>query len=183
MARIPHDFYETPPWLTQELLKLVDIKGVVVEPCVGDGAIINALDKVTGITYFTNDIDIMKPADMHMDASDSRLYTDRLRVPVDWVVTNPPYQMPMCFNIVRQARHYALNVAVLLRLSFLEPTRLRELALVSDPPDKLIITPRVSFTQDGRKDTTTTAWMVWGPDALTKDARPIVVLPLYRGND
>lgn len=36
--RVDHDFYPTPSWVTQALLKHVTLRGPVWEPCCGDGA-------------------------------------------------------------------------------------------------------------------------------------------------
>jgi hypothetical protein len=63
---------------------------------------------------------------------------------------------------------------MLLRLSFLEPTRERGPWLAANPPDLVIVLPRISFTGDGKTDSVTCAWMIWDKDI--KD-RGIVVSP------
>ena len=91
--------------------------------------------------------------------------------PVDWVVTNPPYKMPLCRDIVANAVAFArVGVAMLLRLSFLEPTAKvnpRGPWLASNPPSRILILPRYSYTQNGKSDSCTTAWMIWTKNTAT----------------
>jgi hypothetical protein len=162
MARRPKDFYPTPAWATEELLKRVLIQGRVFECCVGDGAMSSVLLKEPGVSVFTNDVDTERPADLHGDAASFPFWSkvDLTRDKFDWVVTNPPFSQAM--EILSNAHTYAKRgVAMLLRLSFLEPTEDRGSFLNSNPPDQLIVLPRISFTGDGKTDSVTCAWMVW----------------------
>ena len=43
--RQSHDFYPTPDWVTQALLKHVTLRGPVWEPCCGDGAMSRVLER------------------------------------------------------------------------------------------------------------------------------------------
>ena len=43
--RRSHDFYPTPDWVTQALLKHVTLRGRVWEPCCGDGAMARVLER------------------------------------------------------------------------------------------------------------------------------------------
>ncbi len=43
--REPNDFYPTPDWVTQALLKHVKLRGPVWEPCCGDGAMARVLER------------------------------------------------------------------------------------------------------------------------------------------
>lgn len=161
-----NDFYETNDKLTQHLLERVDIRGVVAEPCVGDGAISRVLassDLITGI--ITNDIDLKFTADYHGDAADPfHSIWDPREVMADWFITNPPFLiasdiLPMAYDAAR------LGVAFLLRLSYLEPCQNRAAWLSEHArwlTDVIIFgQPRPSFTGNGRTDNVTTAWMVW----------------------
>jgi hypothetical protein len=70
--------------------------------------------------------------------------------------------MPILENAYRAAH---VGVAFLLRLSFLEPTNGRAAWLQAHEAElsHLLIfgSPRPSFTDDGRTDSATVAWMVW----------------------
>ncbi len=188
MTRRTLDKYFTPAWQTRALLANQPISGTVLEPCAGDGAIARVIerqqwkefqDSRNGVqsssALVTNDIDPQSVGVYHIDASSEDLY--KLEKyggvgPVDWVVSNIPYKMPLCRDIVMNAVRFArIGVAMLLRLSFLEPTAKvhpRGPWLSSRAPDRILILPRYSYTQDGHSDSCTTAWMIWlrHPSAL-----------------
>ncbi len=155
--RRPLDAYFTPTWATQELLKRVRITGMVLEPCVGDGAISDVL-RESGCRVITNDLDHNRAADSHFDATDTRGWNG---LPgIDWVISNPPFGvapkiLPIAIMGVR------VGMAMLLRLSYLEPCEGRAGWLAENPPAQLIALPRISFTGDGKTDSVTCAWMVW----------------------
>ena len=164
-----HDFYATPAWQTRALLHhQPDIGGIVLDPCVGNGAIASVLSR-PGTTMLTNDWDQTHEAEWHLDASGPDLYA--LAGPVDWVVTNPPYTMPLCLDIVARAvREARVGVAMLLRITFREPTRHRFPRgpwLAAHPVSRVLTLPRYSYTQDGRTDSVTTEWCVWVRRPLT----------------
>ena len=164
------DNYPTPSRLTEVLVRHIPIRGRVLEPCAGAGQIAAVLGDSWGIDYvFTNDIDPAFNCTWHEDAADpnATIWRPYKRKRLDWVVTNPPYKlaMPILNNAFQVAR---VGVAFLLRLSFLEPTKDRA-AWLSDHArnmsDMLIFGgPRPSFTDDGRTDSATVAWMVWQRD-------------------
>lgn len=167
--RRKHDFYETPPWQTRALMRRVKIEGSILECCSGDGSLVNELlhgswispltgHKIVG-NIFTNDIDPERSADFHLDAALAESWSSFPTV--DWVITNPPFNQ--AYEILCQAHEHArCGVVLLLRLSFLEPTRERSAWLAATPPGRQIILPRWSYKQNGSSDSVTTAWMVWG---------------------
>ncbi|MGB2716721.1 MAG: hypothetical protein WBC51_21235, partial [Vicinamibacterales bacterium] len=122
MSRRPRDFYETAPWQTRSLLAhLPELSGRILEPCVGRRAIADILSREGGLSVLTNDVDPLRPADFHLDASQPESWP--AFGPVDWVVSNTPYVGHLCLPIVRLAvEHARVGVALMLRLSFLEPT-------------------------------------------------------------
>lgn len=90
----------------------------------------------------------------------------------DWIVTNPPWNQAA--EIAERACAYAMRgLALLLRLSFLEATRSR-LWLRKNPPRRIIVLPRISFTGDGRHDSVVPAWFLWGDDVCAED--PVRIL-------
>lgn len=159
--RRKNDFYPTPGWATEVLMENLpdeiraDKSTVIYEPCSGKGDISNILKQKYSIVL-TNDIDPDMPSDGHLDATQDKAWTLR----VDWTITNPPFNQ--AYQIITKAvRNSRCGVAALLRLSFLEPTLERGPWLAQNPPDKLIVMPRISFTGDGKTDSVTTAWMIW----------------------
>jgi hypothetical protein len=168
MARRTLDAYQTAPWQIRALVAHQALGGVVLEPCVGDGSIARVLREEYGFTVVTNDINPNVESDFHFDARDPEVYyavQEKLRRPVDWVVTNPPYTMPTCLDIVAQAvEHARIGAALMLRISFREPVTKktpRGYWLGEHPISRLITLPRYSFTGDGKSDSVTTEWAVW----------------------
>jgi hypothetical protein len=158
------DQYYTPEWQTQALLANHRIEGRVLECCHGDAAITRVLQREPGVTeVVTNDIDPRVEAMHHLDATTHALYS--AVGPVDWVVTNPPYEMPLCLHIVSQAVLYArVGVVMLFRISFREPTQLRGPFLEEHPPQRALTLPRYSYTGTGKTDSATTEWLIWSVD-------------------
>lgn len=76
------------------------------------------------------------------------------------IVTNPPFNEAN--RIVPAFVRAGHRCAFLLRLSWLEPTGDRQDFLAENPPSGLIVLPRYSFTGDGKTDSATAAWMLWG---------------------
>jgi hypothetical protein len=162
--RHPNDFYPTPAALTAVLLDVVpELGGTAVEPCAGDGAMAAALrrsGRLTGIR--TNDVLAGYACTTTSDARDPAAAV--WQAAADWVITNLPFTWAS--EILANAwAHADKGVAMLLRLTFLEPTRKRAGLLRSIAPhmSHLIVfsQPRPSFTGNGRTDSTTTAWFVW----------------------
>jgi uncharacterized UPF0146 family protein len=157
------DFYETDEMLTRHLLQRVNIRGKVIEPTAGPGAMARVL-VAHGCQVITNDIDPQHPTDTHEDATDPFAPMWNPYVQPDWVVANPPFTvahdiLPLAYSAAK------IGVAFLLRLSYLEPCANRGAWLdahASNMTDLIIFgQPRPSFTGDGRTDNVTTAWMVW----------------------
>lgn len=188
MGRRTHDFYETAPWQIRALLHHQPIGGLVLECCAGDHSIANEL-RAAGLTVETNDINLTRKARFHFDASDPALY-EAFRIRwgqyPDWVVTNPPYKMPTCTNIVANAINHAQEgVAMMVRLSFREPTSKvnpRGPFLERNPISRALTLPRYSFTGDGGKDSTTTEWLIWLADGVPGSALP-PLLSLYKADE
>jgi len=152
----PLEFYETPKGLTVALLQRLQIHGTVIEPCAGDHAITGLLQK-HGLDVITCDIDESKNVDFVMDSADASNWTNL--PPAEWTVSNPPFSRGL--EILQNAyKHSTVGVAMLLRLSFLEPCEPRNKWLVQHPPQRLIVLPRVSFDGNGN-DTVTCAWFIW----------------------
>jgi hypothetical protein len=160
----PREFYPTPAWATHALLDRFGstIPDPIIEPCCGQGHILNVLKK-RGHTAAGFDITTGH------DARHVHLYND-----FDAVITNPPFSLAfeILQTIFKARRRF---VALLLRLSFLEPTYQREDLLAERPPNHLIILPRISFTGDGKTDSVTCAWMVW--DLAARGEQTISIIP------
>lgn len=165
-ARRGGDFYRTPAWMTRALLARCPIPenlpGVVLEPCAGDGAIVEELERPLAPLIVTNDITPRGGflPDFLEDATrpDAWRRFAALR-PIAIVVTNPPFGL--AFPIVQLAvEHASVGVAMLLRITWSEPTKERGDWLKAHPPT-LIVLPRWKFRGAGSGDTATVAWFLW----------------------
>lgn len=162
-ARREGDFYETPAWMTMALVERVGISGRVMEPCAGRGAISNLLARHVGNIGAVAVNEPFPQPDCQLDASrlDATKQGSWDMWPVwEWVVTNPPFNLadqivPLALN------HARFGVAMLLRLSWLEPTEARSAFLKAHAPDRLIVLPRHDFRGNGSTDSVTSAWFVW----------------------
>ena len=177
-TRHVNDHYPTPTALTLALLKeLPQIGGAIIEPCAAEGKIAGILRTHPLVAeVITNDIDVTMPTRYHEDATDADAAI--WAAPADWIVTNPPFNQADQFVHLAWAKARR-GVAMLLRLSFMEPTRKRAQLLKSMAPymSHLIVfsQPRPSFTGNGRTDSTTTAWFVWERNNPQQGTRLIYV--------
>lgn len=160
------DQYFTPSWATKVLLAhYPHVAGNILECCSGEGHIAKELEGRGWVV--TNDIDPALPSHLHHDATDPYTWplfavaiNDPLDPNFDWVISNPPFNV--CQPIVEGACGAARKgVAMLLRLSYLEPCENRANFLSCSPPTHCIVLPRISFTGDGKTDNVTCAWFVW----------------------
>jgi len=167
-ARNANDYYETAPWMTASLLHHHPITGRILEPCAGDGAIARVLVEA-GCDVLTNDIDSRHRPALNYDATQGELWSDPFTRGVDWVITNPPFNI--AFPILEQAWLLArVGVAFLLRKTFLEPTdtyKRRGVVvpgrggwLSVHPPTRIIGLPRHRFRGKGN-DSVSCDWMIW----------------------
>jgi len=178
-GRHVNDLYMTQENLTRELFTHVPINGRICEPCAGYGHIVRVC-RAWGHVTFSNDVVERPGLNFVGDAVDPAAKVWNWGPDFyDWVVTNPPFSL--AFPILKTAWANAkVGVAMLLRLSFLEPTSEVPTAFRKDKwaeemagrgewleehranlTDMLIFgSPRPSFTITGT-DSVTTAWVVW----------------------
>ena len=157
--RRPLDQYMSESFAARALLEYCPVSGVVLEPCVGTGALVGPLSDA-GCAVFTNDIDVRfgTMAGALGDATDPDFW--KAAGEFDWIVTNPPYNEASA--ILKLAyEHARVGVAFLLRLSFTEPCGDRAQWLADHPMRQHLTLPRYSFTGNGKTDTLTCAWLVW----------------------
>lgn len=165
------DFYSTPPWCVRALLRTVRLpRGVWLDPCAGDGAIIEAARG----TWMAYEIRAEAVARLRMlEGIGGLSWADHVSFldlpdlaavpsPPVAVIANPPY------SLAREFVERALSigpvrpvVCMLLRLGFLE-SQGRCSWLRADMPDVHVLSRRPSF-RNGRTDASAYAWFVWHP--------------------
>jgi hypothetical protein len=115
--RIANDKYFTPAVLTEGLLARVPIKGRVIEPCAGEGAIAKVLFE-HGLDVTLSDITGV--CDAPTDASTPEFW--EYHRGYDWAISNPPYGGQLPDKIVPLAfDNVTTGVAMLLRITWSEP--------------------------------------------------------------
>ncbi len=164
------DAYYTPAWCVRALLATVQLPGGNwLEPAVGDGAIVRAVNEVRQDIFWTvNDIDLLRVGDLSAFGWGHSPYTaagfefaaeDEMQ---DVVITNPPFNQALEF--VQGAMKDGRVVVMLLRLNWLASQK-RNRFLLDNPPSVYVLPRRPSFTNDGKTDATDYAWFIWGMDA------------------
>lgn len=185
-ARKPRDFYATPEWVTEALLRHVPLRGPVWEPCCGTGAISSVLEQqghrvvstaIADHGYGTSGVDIFGCAAM----------PEGCRA----LVTNPPYgdtgshagQEKSAAAMLRFVHHcLALaapakgQVALLVRFQWIAGKRASALMSAAPWAAVIALTHRIRWFEMGERTNTAQhhhAWVVFdfarpdpGPPAL-----------------
>jgi hypothetical protein len=190
--RIPFDYYPTPPWCVHRLLDAhaddlgiydgVDVR--VLEPTVGDGAIVRAVDswrppersvvsvdalpEWTGVELRRGALDPATRLAHHHEGVDFRAWWPEPGLfgaePFDVCLGNPAFSIAE--SIIRHALELSRFVVMLLRVGFLGASeRLDFWRTVGADPALRVLPDRPSFDGDGT-DSATYAWFVWGCDAI-----------------
>lgn len=176
------DFYPTPAWCVDRLLDVVQLpSGRWLEPAVGDGAIIRAVDRhyPMGLIRWTAvDIrDVSYPGAIHGDFLDIDITPEPPTYMsgryYDVVITNPPYNQALDF--IKKSMTLGCFVVMLLRIDFLASAH-RASFFAKNMPNVCVLPNRPSFTGRGT-DATEYAWFVWDAVGCSRFGK-ITVLPL-----
>lgn len=183
--RIEGDRYYTDDAVALRLVRLLDItdRATIIEPSVGGGAFVRAIDRcaVLWSEIIACDIDPNASGLTHplvsrvvgdfaaFTLADFQRSTGEVRA--DWVVGNPPYSHAEAH--IRHALTLAPRCAFLLRLAFLESTKRVAFWRDHQPARVYVLAQRPSFTGGGT-DSAAYGWFVW--DADHKGATELHVL-------
>jgi hypothetical protein len=162
--RHPYDAYSTPAWCTEAIAKEIvwNDSATILEPCAGEGAIVDVLCMYPHAHMRTLDIN----PDCRMGGGFDFLKYDDDRV--DFILTNPPFSLAQEF--VEKSLSVANYTIMLLRLNFLASKSRKEFWEKHTPTAIHVLTKRPSFTGTGT-DATDYAWFVW--DATGRQKRGI----------
>lgn len=180
---IDYEFYETPRAFTRYLFRALHelghpITGTVFEPCVGSGAIIQAVEEMraTGLRepwivdkWVTNDLDPRWPADAHFDATLERDWSAMFSdwgFP-EWTVSNTAFTPAI--EIADRALIYSrVGVAMYLRVSIHEvlKTGIRRTWMHRHQPTGILFLPRFAYqrsktTGKWTTDSASACWVIW----------------------
>lgn len=153
--RTEKDAYPTPSWCTEVLLPEI-VWGEnpwILEPCVGDGAILDVIRPVAGVVEVC---EIAEPYNI-----DFLTYQPKRRM--DFVVTNPPFSLAQEF--IERSLELANCVIMLLPLGFHGSEGRHEWWTRHEPTAQFTLSRRPSFglNKDGKwgTDSETYAWLCW----------------------
>lgn len=167
--RVEHDFYETPAWTTEAILRKLGLKpGRWLEPCAGNGAIIKQVNKHYG-TYAPG-WTICELQEKFRDPLEPYAPPGQIHCPQDFLswdrhfdydvsMTNPPYLLAEA--MIAKQIGIAEVVVNLLRLNFLGSAKRVPFFRVHKPDIYVLGGERPSFDGNGT-DSTEYAWFVWG---------------------
>ncbi len=180
--RSPADYYPTPSWCVDRLLdavgdRLFPLNGadpVFWEPCVGNGAIVNAVDAWAERhgweppRWLLSDVEPRTPPEWDVfvhDAAKERPVERQLFV--DVAITNPPFSQALEITVALLSQAQA--VVVLQRLNWLaSEARLKFWRTYHC--HVYILPNRPSFTDGGKTDSIEYAWFLFcAPYALGYD--------------
>lgn len=179
-----HDFFPTPPWVTRAFLELVLAalvggrkrlkKLTVLEPACGEGDMARPLGEYFG-TVHASDIKYRG----YGTVADFLSPDFRMPNGVDWFITNPPFD-DLALQFVLKALSYGVNVAVLVKVQFLETLeRFRRLHGPMPATYVVVYAERLNIFK-GQLDGQASAkpmmfvWLVWLQPALPPGADPRV---------
>lgn len=168
--RDPFDFYRTPLWATRlivEALPWLKTSGTFLEPCAGDGAILDGLDpekrayrRVTAVEIQTRFSKELQTRALHVVHENALSWLDTMFVQgarFDVTCTNPPYGI--AFELLQKLFIVSREIVLLLRLPFLASEERRDF-LAAYPPEIFVLPNRPIF-KHGTSDNADYAWMRW----------------------
>jgi len=172
--RTGHDFYATPPWVTEALLRHVRFRGPIWEPCCGDGAMSTVLAE-HGYDVVSTDIADRGFGVPGVDFLACRDVAGACRS----IVTNPPYgdsgshaaQSRSPSAMMRFLRHsLALTasvhgqLALLVRLQWIAGQRVARVMSAAPFSAVIVLTHRIRWFDIGERTTGAQhhhAWVVF----------------------
>lgn len=180
--RVKNDNYPTPGYCVRRLLEVWRPKNnLLLEPCVGDGAIIKEF-KDTGYKWLSYDI---RPDTYIPNTNSFHFVQDFITIeelpkellapfpyylPISTVITNPPFSLLNQFLYQSRKLCPEAELVFLLRLNTLaggNKSGRPELYKKLGTPDIYVIPNRPSFTQKGT-DACEYAWFVFPPEVRNK---------------
>lgn len=161
------DYYSTPEWATEELIKREKFEGIILEPCSGAGAISKVLER-EGYKVISSDI----RTDDHIYGEKGIDLLEIEKTEAQNVITNPPFFMAT--ESVEKSLELIPDggkVAMILKIQFLEGQKRYEFFQNSPLRRVYVFCKRVVFwnelmqVDDGNRSkhggTICFAWYVW----------------------
>lgn len=152
------DVYETPEYLTENILKKEDLIGSILEPCCASGKMSRAIE---GAGYKVRSFDIREDDIYGEGGVDFLGFTEKY----DTIITNPPYSIAQ--KIVEHAIEYSnYKVIMLLKLDWLAGKNRREFYENNKPKKIYVVSNRPTLypantPEPENRGRIEYAWFVW----------------------
>lgn len=162
------DFFPTPPWSTRALLECVIDRGIqaatVWEPAAGEGHMAEVLREYSDDVIASDVHDYGKGYRVGSFVGEG-LDVIEIEQEVDWVITNPPFNLALEFA-ERGLAEASEGVALLVRTAWLEGAQRYERLFSKREPNIIAqFCERVPMTKGAWNPAATTAtayaWVVW----------------------
>lgn len=153
--RKSYDNYPTPSWVTKAILNRLKPTGYILDPCIGEGAIVSAgqheLRAWCGVEIREEAyglLDLMYREGKLAGFVIRDFFDDKTLFPVpfpdvfDWVITNPPYSLAE--KMIKRSLQFSPLAVHLLRLNFLEGQKRSEW-MSRHVPDVFVLPRRPNF--------------------------------------
>jgi hypothetical protein len=141
--RVKHDFYATPTYATEILLKKEKFIGDIWECACGDGAISKVLIN-NGYDVYSSDLIDRGYGETGIDFLQSTKQVDN-------IVTNPPFNLATEFNL-KALQAVTNKVVFLCKLSHLEGIKRSKVIFNQKKLKNIyVFSKRLNFTKDGTK--------------------------------
>jgi len=155
------DFYPTPEWATEALMKREKFEGLVWECACGDGSMAKVIEKYNHV--LPTDI-VDRGYGLFGDVD--FLNNERIQ-PQESIITNPPYKFAKDFILTAKKKSRG-KIAMLLKLSFLEGRNRFDMFQDKEFPLKkvYVFCGRITMFPNGIKTSNASgtiayAWFVW----------------------
>jgi len=149
--RVENDFYPTPEYVTEELLKREGFDGVIWEPACGTGSMSEPIKKA-GYTVESSDLIDRGYGCIGVDFLQTNSFADN-------IITNPPYKYATEF-VEKAIKTTGKKVAMLLKLQFLEGMKRKQLFAKYPPKIVYVFSKRICFSE-GKSPLMVHCWFVW----------------------
>lgn len=155
------DFYPTPAWVTECLLRSVTLRGPIWEPCCGDGALAKVLS-AAGHEVVATDLADRGFGRGGVDLLQTSEMPDGCRA----LVTNPPYgdggtrsrtgktsplMLAFTEHTIRLARQAQGQLALLVRFQWIAGRRVASLLTEGSLQSVIVLTRRIQWFDHGRE--------------------------------
>ena len=154
------EFYPTPAWCVRRLLEAIDLTGRVwLEPCVGEGAIVKAVNETRqDVCWTANDIRAVPRLECY-DALWERNFSHYSSTANHWDVgiTNPPFSKAL--PILRQLLRVCDQTALLLPLAW--PTGHERFDFLREHPADILALPDRPW-----ENVRDVGWFMWPTQGL-----------------